>query len=81
MNRGSPSQMKKRKGKKPQWRNVTSPRVEIRQSETKLASHPERVVTLANFYLREIKIGEIVAEPYYNPGQGTRIIFRVLVFV
>lgn len=74
-----PNETEKRK--KGQRRNLTSPWVEIRQSETKLASHPEPVVTPAKFYLREIKIGGIVAESYYNPGQGTRIIRRRWVFV
>lgn len=81
MNRGSPRPNETEKRKKAHWHNLTSPRVEIKQSETKLASHPERVVTPANFYSRERKIGGIVAEPYYNPGQGTRIIRRLWVFV
>lgn len=62
----------KEKRKKAQQRNITSLWAEIRQSETKLASHPERVVAPANFYLRETKIGGIVAGPYYNPSRGTK---------
>ena len=52
------------------------------KSHRNKVSLPPRVSgPLANFYWREIKIGGIVAEPYYNPGQVTRIILRVWVFV